>query len=277
MWTADAETRSLIASQHLKLVEHWTDPWPAPVVETIKINADTNAIIVRDDLLSHGTKVRGLDYLVGHDPENKDVEEWVFGSCPATGYAQISLPAVTKKYGKKTVLFMAKRDPSKWHEYQRRGIAAGAIYNWVNMGMLTVTQARAREYAAADPVRRRVLPLGLEHPTVMASFVKVARSLNVSPDIVVTVASSGTLNRSMQLAWPSAQVFAVSVGHTMSDRDKGCATVLRSPYKFDQPVKPIDAPPFPSAPTYDAKAWPFIKQIANEQPGRTILFWNVGA
>ena len=42
--------------------------------------------------------------------------------------------------------------------------------------------------------------------------------------------------------------------------------------KFDKPIKPIDAPPFPSAPTYDAKAWPFLKEFAKPNA----LFWNVG-
>ena len=40
-----------------------------------------------------------------------------------------------------------------------------------------------------------------------------------------------------------------------------------------KPVSDIDKPPFPSAPTYDAKAWKFIKEHAS----RGALFWNVGA
>jgi len=47
----------------------------------------------------------------------------------------------------------------------------------------------------------------------------------------------------------------------------------RSSYKFDRPVKPKDAPPFPSAPKYDAKGWEFIR--AHGKPGA--LFWNVAA
>ena len=34
----------------------------------------------------------------------------------------------------------------------------------------------------------------------------------------------------------------------------------KSPYKFDQPVKAEEAPPFPSAPEYDAKAWKVIQE-----------------
>ena len=38
-------------------------------------------------------------------------------------------------------------------------------------------------------------------------------------------------------------------------------------------IKPMEAPPFPSVPSYDAKAWPFIKEYGKQNA----LFWNVGA
>ena len=117
------------------------------------------------------------------------------------------------------------------------------------------------------------MPIGLGDNTVIASFIKVARALPVDPQEVWTVGSSGTLNRSLQYAWPEAEVHVVSVGHTMKDHEIGTAIYHRSELKFDKPVKPEDAPPFPSAPTYDAKAWKFMREHAS--PGA--LFWNVGA
>ena len=68
-------------------------------------------------------------------------------------------------------------------------------------------------------------------------------------------------------------VYVVQTGHSMNEREIGRAKHWVSPYKFDKPIKPEEAPPFPSAPTYDAKAWPFIKEHAKPQS----LFWNVGA
>jgi hypothetical protein len=255
----------------LPSIGDWTDPNPAPVLVEHE-----GVVVVRDDLLGAGSKLRFLDYLVGHDPSTREVREWVFGSCPATGYAQISLPTLCRRYGKEAVLFMAQRDMSKLHEYQQRGLAAGANYQWVPNGMLSVTQKRARDYAEADPVHRRVLPIGLEHPTVLASIVRVAQSLPIVPDIVWSVGSSGTLSRGLQLAWPNAEVHIVSVGHRMSDRERGRATVHLSPYKFDKPVKGADVPPFPSAPTYDAKAWSVLQRWRQEtNPSGTILLWNV--
>ena len=39
-----------------------------------------------------------------------------------------------------------------------------------------------------------------------------------------------------------------------------------------QEVKEEDKPPFPSVPTYDAKAWSVMKKYAK----KGALFWNVG-
>ena len=45
-------------------------------------------LVVRDDLLVGGTKQRAGDYLIRNNPE---INEWVYGSSRANGYAQIAL------------------------------------------------------------------------------------------------------------------------------------------------------------------------------------------
>ena len=253
---------------YLPLIEGWEDPNPEPV-----LSWHDGIVVVRDDLLAAGSKLRAIDYLIGHAPEYKHVKEWVFGCCPATGYAQMSLPYVCNRYDKKAILFMAKRNPENYHEYQIKGMDYGAVYKWVNMGMLAVTKKRAQEYYEENKKERQVLPIGLEHPTVIASIIKVARDISYEPKEFWTVGSSGTLNRALQLAWPDAAANVVSVGHKMSEREIGDATYWRSELKFDKSVSEEDAPPFPSAPTYDAKAWKFIRENAKHGA----LFWNVGA
>ena len=255
------------AEDYLELVKDWEDPWPDPIIEI-----HDGVHVVRDDLLNAGSKVRFVDYYIKTLPES--VKEIVFGNCPATGYAQISLPIVCKKYGKKAVLFMAERDLDNLHEYQIKGLCEGADYRWVKMGMLTVTKKRARDYVAENPQERVELPLGLEHPTVLGSIIKVARKhITWAPSEIWSVGSSGTINRGLQMAFPDISIHVVQTGHSMNEREIGRARHWKSPYKFDKPIKESEAPPFPSAPTYDAKAWPFIKKYG--EPGA--LFWNVGA
>lgn len=263
------------AKKYLDLVSGWNDPNPIPEITFCNLRDHDNFVtIVRDDVLGVGSKVRALDYLIKTIPQN----EIVFGSCPATGYAQISLPYVASKYGKKVTLFMAKRSMDKLHSFQKKGIELGANYEWVPDGMLAVTQKRARDYADADPTNRYLLPIGLEHDTVIGSFIKVARNtfdMNY-PKTVWSVGSSGTLNRSLQYAFPNAEVHVVSVGHKMSEREIGRAIFHRSPYKFDKPVKKEHIPPYPSALEYDAKLWHVMIDYYKETtPKFPIVIWNV--
>jgi|688.fasta_scaffold00075_35 hypothetical protein len=259
------------AEDYLSLIGNWVDPNPAPVIVEHE-----GYHVVRDDLLSVGSKARAGDYLIGHATEYANIKEWVYGSSPATGYAQISLPFICNRYNKKAVIFMAERSMDKLHEYQKRGIELGGEYHWVPNGMLPVTQKRAKDYVAELPDERALLPIGVEHPTSIACIIRVARSIAVSPKEVWSVGSSGTLTRALQLAWPDAEVHVVSVGHTMGPREIGRAILHKSPYKFDKPVKKEHTPPYPSAPTYDAKVWHVMKEYheghSRKEP---CLVWNV--
>jgi len=271
MLLTESETKA-----YLDYIRDWKDPYPKPVLEEHQ-----GITVVRDDLLHAGTKVRAIDYLIGHDPKYQHVEEWVLGSCPAQGYAQISLPSVCNKYGKKAVLFVAKRNINNLHPYQKRGIDLGAKYNWVENGMLAVTQKRARDYVAEKPNTRMMLPMGLEHPAVFGSFIKVARDLfpGRNPDYVWSAGSSGTLNRSLQMAYPNAEVHVVSCGHKMSEREIGRAIYHRCEYKFEKETPHSERPPFPSALAYDAKVWKPLQEwrlTNNINSSKMILLWNVG-
>jgi hypothetical protein len=61
------------------------------------------------------------------------------------------------------------------------------------------------EHEGVQVVRDDLLGLGskvgLEHPTVIASLIRVARSLNVKPDYVWSVGSSGTMLNSDNDVW----------------------------------------------------------------------------
>ena len=242
------------------IVDNWKDPFPAPVVEE-----HDGFMVVRDDLINGGSKMRFADYLIKSEPE---IEEWVYGSSPATGYAQISLSCLCRKYGKKAVIFMADRAWDKLHNYQIEAIKYGADMRFVPNGMLSVTEKRARDYVKENPNNRRLLPIGFDHPSVVASITRVAQSMDITPREVWTVGSSGTLTRGLQQAWPDASFHCVTVGHK---GDYGRAKVYKCEIPFNKETKV--KPPFPSAPTYDAKAWEFMK--AHASPGA--LFWNVGA
>ena len=231
--------------------------------------------VVRDDLLEGGSKRRFVDRLIREEIE-EGAEEFVYGGCPANGYAQLSLTLQAKAYGKKAVFFMAKRSLDNLHPYQQQALDYGADIRWVPNGMLQVTKARAREYFYEDPKRRRILPLGLEEKRVFEDIKRLAKNIeieyNISISEIWSVGSSGTLTRGLQMAFPDKDVNVVSVGHKMKQHEIGRAKLYLSKYKFMQEVKEEDKPPFPSVPTYDAKAWTVMKKYAK----KGALFWNVG-
>mgnify|MGYP003644809777 FL=1 len=250
----------MTADDYLSLIGDWKDPNPEPVVEE-----HDGFLVVRDDLLGGGSKIRFADYLICADD---NIKEWVYGSSPATGYAQISLGHLCEKYDKSAVVFMADRAVEKRHPYQIEAINTGVDMRWVPNGMLSVTEKRARDYVQEDPKTRRLLPIGFDDDTVLSSIIRVARNQPFTPNEVWTVGSSGTLTRGLQLAWPNASFHCVCVGHS---GDYGRAKTYRCEIPFNKETKV--KPPFPSAPTYDAKAWEFMLNYAS--PGA--LFWNVGA
>ena len=115
--------------------------------------------VVRDDMIDGGSKSRFIQSLI----KNSTYSEFVYGSSPATGYAQISLAKVCSHYGKKATLFMAKRNLSNLHPYQLTAIQYGANIQFVANGMLSVTEKRARDYVAEDNISRKYMPIGFQY------------------------------------------------------------------------------------------------------------------
>jgi len=240
--------------------KEWTDPLPPPIVEEYE-----GFQVVREDLINGSSKVRASDYLVS---TLNGIDELVYGSCPATGHAQIALSVLAKRYGKKAVVFMAERSLDKLTKQQKHAIREGVDFRWVKMGMLNVTESHAKKYANENEEKRLLVPIGVDHPAVVAGYAVIARRMGIQPKEVWTVGSSGTLTRGLQQGWPDADFHCVAVGHK---GDYGRAKVYQCPLTFPQNVKKEDAPPFPSVSNYDAKAWKYMREHASEGA----LFWNV--
>lgn len=253
----------LTSEDYLDVVKDWEDP-NGPLI----LEEHNGIIVVRDDKLIGGTKERFYDYMVRSQPQ---YDEWVYGCGSRTGYGQIGMAAVCKKYNKKCVLFIAKSN--ELHPNTILAKSLGAEIHEVNMGMLTVTESRAKKYCAENPKRKHVSFSG--DMTMMGSIIKFARTLPFTPDEVWSAAGSGLLNRGLQMAFPSSKVYMVSVGHTLEDWEKGRAEVIVHPLKFAQECKKEFRPPFPSAVTYDAKAWQYIMEKSDKN--KKVVFWNVGS
>jgi len=217
-------------------------------------------VVLRDDMLEGGSKVRVAPGLLGSS------DEWVFAG-PAQGYAQVALAIACEMTGKRAVFFTAARKEP--HELTRRAMAHGCKVVFVPHGRMSNVQAKAREYCYLTGAR--FIELGLLLPGMEDALWAFARTLPVDPRQVWVTAGSGTLARACAKAWPRAQVHAVRVGMRPSLPDD--VIEHQAPEAFDEPAE--FPPPFPSARSYDAKAWRFISALA-PQDG-SAFFWNVGA
>jgi len=228
-----------------------------------------NFRVVRDDLLPGGTKVRLAKALFDAYP---DKTCFAYGGGVAAGMAQVALAQACKQFNKEFHMWLAKRN--ELHPYTKRAVELGMHLHELKMGMLSVTRARSREFAAAREDCLDI-PMGLDIEPCLAELERVGRNvskqLGGDPKECWSVAASGTLTRGLQRAWPKTKFFAVQIGHKLNQADVGRAELIVCPLKFQQKPKKEDRPPFPAVPEYDQKAWKYMKEMAC----RNALFWNV--
>lgn len=233
---------------------------PKPVLEK-----HGKVYVVRDDLLSGGTKRRFLYRFLSSQP---NVKEWVYAS-PRVGYAQVALAHVAKDLGLKGTVFLPK---GKHYHLTTEAISLGANIVEVPMGFLTHIQHASKKYVEQTE-GAQLLPFGLDHPIIIDEIARIASNLPIKPTEVWTCISSGVLSRGLQKAWPDAKFYGVLTGHGTTDKERGRAEVITSKYKFNQKCKPFEKPPFPSSDYYDSKVWSILQERASDGA----LFWNVGA
>lgn len=250
---------------YLKLVKDWKDPNPKPVIEKIQL-PDKHVYVVRDDLLEYGSKMRFSDLFVRSRPE-----KLITYAQPRFGYAGITLSYLGKKYGKEVVLHYPEyKGPLTDHLTKCKDLGATLIPKRI-YGMNGLRKA-SREYAENND--GYYVPPGLRGiPEITACAVKVASNIDLPKDVseVWTVISTGQLHRALKIAWPDLPFRGVAMARNLKPGETGHTNIYSHPFPYNKPESREHLPPFPSAITYDAKAWRFIKEHA--KPGA--LFWNV--
>ena len=249
----DLEGKSL--QYYIDLIGDYVSPYPDPVVTTHE-----GVRVVRDDMVT-GTKVRGGDLLVSRIPHDTLVY------CqPRTGMAGPSLCELAKRHGKRLVLFMPAC--GKISEHQMVCVERGADVKFARIASMTVLNSYAKKWAEENGAY--FIPLGLKHELVTAGIIQAALKIP-EPSEVWSVVSTGVLSRALQIAWSNAEFHMVAVARNIKSGERGRASIISAPEPFQKAVKTVDIPPFPSVPTYDAKAWRYIPKNTD----RDILMWNV--
>jgi hypothetical protein len=218
-------------------------------------------LVVRDDLLAGGTKARFVGQLFD------GADEVVYASS-CEGGAQTALATVAAQLHKRATIFVAKRK-----EPHARALMAkrlGARVMQVSPGYLSTVEARARQYC--ELTGARLAPFGVDIPEAVDAIAAAAIATGLEPDEVWCASGSGVLARGLAKAWPNARRHVVQIGRTLSAEEVAGATIHVYPAPFGARAK--SAPPFPSDPHYDAKAWEKCKAARGNASGR-VVFWNV--
>lgn len=227
--------------------------FPNPIVEQHE-----GIYVVRDDLISGGTKARYLiDLFSQHD-------EVVYAS-PAYGGAQLALAYCARLTSKQATVFVAKRKQP--HARTLEAAKIGAKVFQVKHGYLNVVQARAKAYAADTGAY--LLPFGAHEERAIQAITDVAHCVTEEYgafDEVWCACGSGTLLTGLMRGLKAARFIGVQIGR---DVTVSGAKIIRHKLKFeDESAAPV---PFPSCPNYDRKAWGICRQSAKGK----VLFWNV--
>lgn len=239
------------------MANYWWQPEPV-------LEEHGNIIVVRDDLVPGGSKMRFLPFLVG------DAKEIVFGG-PFCGGAPYALSFWGKQTGTKITLFYAKR--KELHRRQKAALRNGATIYQVPFGYMSNVQAKAKAYARDHGAL--FLPLGFDLPESAEPFIQQMRRVKqlAGPiDQVWAATGSGMLARCLGVAFYPTPVFGVSVGldsRHSKQKFTDNVTLVQAPYDFARETKA--KAPFPSCGNYDRKAW----EACVAQSRGKVLFWNV--
>ncbi len=221
--------------------------------------------VVREDLsLKGGTKTRAAEFFFSQIKE--DVVVYV---APRVGLAPTAIIELAKLYNKEVIFFMpACKEIS---DHQAHVINEGPKeVHFHRIAAMPNLNKIAREYAEKNGYK--FLPFGLDHPYVIAGFVRICNDLcekYSQPEEMWTVVSTGVLTRGLQIGLPHAKMKGVCVARNMKTGELGRTDVISEPLAFTQNEKIL--PPFNTVKSYDAKAWKYIPKNTDQN----IWFWNV--
>lgn len=237
------------------------DPWwqPTPIIDR-----HDRFLIVRDDQVPGGSKMRFLPYLV------QDAKEVVFGG-PFCGGAPYALSVWGQRTNNKVTLFYAKR--KELHVRQKKALLNGATIYQVPHGYMTNVQAKARRYAQEHGAL--FLPLGFDVPEASNPFIEQMKRVRLmvgNVDQVWAATGSGMLARCLGQAFYPTPVHGVVVGLASRNQKQqypSNVTLHEYPKQFSWSCS--YSAPFPTCGNYDRKAWELCHKLSKG----TVLFWNV--
>lgn len=230
---------------------------PPVVMSWARVSKDVAVEVIRDDVLTGGTKQRALAYLL----MTSNATEFVYAG-PVFGYAQVALAYVCRRCHKKAVVVVAEQRSGALHPLTQFAEDQGAkIVQVPPPNALKQVQSAGAAYAAERNRSRgdgycELLPFGLHSDLFLWGLERSLRSslcprlLRSPPKRLWLVAGSATLLATFAKVWPQTKFLVVQVGKTIwPDQLEGMdAELFVAPEKFWMRAK--QQPPYPSVNNY---------------------------
>lgn len=175
---------------------------------------------------------------------------------PRRGFAGISLSWLCKKYNLDLILVMPSS--KEVSDHQALCIELGAKPLFARIAAMPNANSLARKYA--DKIDAYYIPLGLNHPYVVAGGVRSIYDYfkdKEKPNTMWSVISTGVLSRSMQIALPDTEFKAVAVARNIQQGELGRAEFYsyHKPFNSKSDLIPDE---FDCENSYDSKGWDYM-------------------
>lgn len=237
--------------------------------------------VIRDDLLSGGTKQRGIIPFITK-LQTKGIEEVVYAS-PFCGFAQVALARACNKVNMKCTI-VAERDPytKTFSDTSKQIKDIAQIYLENTLVEAENIAIRYKNSSIAPCIK---IPLGLNHDLFKLYFktalyelwINICHQLDFTPDNVWIPFGSGTLAERFSLVITNpTNLICVDVG--VSENAWNDSLIVKDPniiyLKTNQPFHEpaVNLPEISSNKYYDAKLWDFVYNHA----GHRDIWLNVG-
>jgi hypothetical protein len=230
----------------------------------ITLETHRGIIVLRDDLLTGGTKSRFIEHLL--DPM---ASEYVYAS-PVYGGFQIALAAVCQRLEKNATIFCAKRKIP--HPNSLKCKALGAKVLQVPHGYLNHVQKKAKDYCVRK--NAQYLEFGANYALAIDKIAEVMGEITRQigePEVIFCAVGSGTLLKGIIKGTNTAHIIGVQVGKEFNSTVPSRVRLLKYPKNFGAISKQKVS--FPSCTNYDLKAWEYCLKHYN--PKQKTFFWNV--
>lgn len=241
---------------------------PPFVIQKVRLDSKRTVNIIRDDVLTGGTIIRGLARLL----KGTGADIFVY----ADSHMSHVIPAlsyIAKVLQKKAMIYVKDHRKEEWYQKEKGFIDEGLSYGHTEIIYTNISMPEREIYAKKEAERMKTegknayfIPMSYDFDNYIYSLSKQIKKAWISetPKTMWIPTGSGTVNAAFSRTFPNLRVNLLQFGQKIPDKFiiKDKYKIYVPPEQFYEPAK--DLPPYPSLTRFDAKVWQFVKEFARD-------------